>query len=80
MLDEPTSGLDARGADALAGLLCELRDEGRALAVVTHDLAFAEQVADEVLVVDDGRGRQSGDVRGVLNALLAEWDGESGAI
>lgn len=38
MLDEPTFGQDARTWGELVGLLAELRDEGSAIVVVTHDL------------------------------------------
>src|SRR5690606_27759201 len=56
LADEPTAGLDARRARASGELLRELaHDEGRAVLVVTHDLALAEQVADEVVVLDAGR-------------------------
>jgi energy-coupling factor transporter ATP-binding protein EcfA2 len=73
VMDEPTAGLDARGVDMLAGILDDLRSQGRAIAVVTHDLRFARTVADSVLHVNDGRGEQSDDVSGVIDRLMKQW-------
>lgn len=56
LADEPTTGLDPERARAGGALLRSLaHDEGRAVLVVTHDLALAEQVAHEVVVLDAGR-------------------------
>lgn len=56
LADEPTAGLDPARARAAGDLLSALaHDEGRAVLVVTHDLRLAEQVADEVVVLDAGR-------------------------
>ena len=47
--DEPTFGQDSLTWAALADLLADLRDEGRALALVTHDRALVEAIADREL-------------------------------
>lgn len=73
VLDEPTSGLDARGTDALVDQLERLKREGRAIVIVTHDLGFARQMADQVLHLDDGTGSSSDDVDRVIGALVSEW-------
>src|SRR5439155_8458553 len=49
ILDEPTFGQDRRTAVELLGLLAELRDQGRAICFVTHDLPFAAVLADRTL-------------------------------
>ena len=49
VLDEPTFGQDRRTAVELLDLLSSQRDEGRAICFVTHDLAFAEVLADRTL-------------------------------
>ncbi len=49
VVDEPTYGQDARTWAELACLLADLRDEGRALALVTHDEALVSAVADDEL-------------------------------
>ena len=49
VLDEPTFGQDARTWCELLDLLAGLRDDGRALLVVTHDAAFAHALADRTV-------------------------------
>jgi ABC-type branched-subunit amino acid transport system ATPase component len=55
LVDEPTAGLSATEAANTQRLLRALRDEGRALVVVEHNLAVVHGVADRVLVLDAGR-------------------------
>ena len=54
LLDEPFTGLDPVSADRLAERFVALRAAGRALVLVTHDLARAAELADETLVLVDG--------------------------
>lgn len=56
LADEPTGNLDAEAGATVLELLGRLRDEGRALLLVTHDPA-ATAIADRVLRLDDGRLR-----------------------
>jgi len=51
VLDEPTFGQDARTWRELLTLLAELRDDGRAVLAVTHDLPFAAALADRPLAL-----------------------------
>lgn len=55
LLDEPTKGLDPAARMHVAHELLRLRDEGRTVVLVTHDLAFASAVADEVSLLFDGQ-------------------------
>jgi len=55
LLDEPFTGLDRPAARRLGARLRELRDAGRGLVVVTHDLHLASQIADPALVLHRGR-------------------------
>ena len=57
MLDEPFSGLDQASAEGLARRLTSLRDSGRSLVLVTHDLQRAGNLADSVLILERGRVR-----------------------
>jgi polar amino acid transport system ATP-binding protein len=54
-LDEPTSALDPEMRGEVLEMLGELRAEGAQFILVTHEMAFARQVADEVAFVADGR-------------------------
>lgn len=55
VLDEPTFGQDAVTWTELVGLLVELRDEGTAMLVVSHDADFVDLVADDVQIMAGGR-------------------------
>jgi ABC-2 type transport system ATP-binding protein len=59
-LDEPTAGVDADGREVVREILGELRDEGVAVLLTTHDLAEAERVTDQFVVIDGGQLRASG--------------------
>jgi len=54
LFDEPTSALDPELVGEVLVVLKELADEGWTMVIVTHELAFAREVADEVLFFDDG--------------------------
>jgi cystine transport system ATP-binding protein len=54
LFDEPTSALDPELVGEVLGVIKELADEGWTMVIVTHELAFARQVADEVIFMDGG--------------------------
>ncbi len=64
LLDEPFTGLDDASVGALVGRLRALREAGRILVVVTHDLDVAEALLDKVAVLKDGRLVAFEDARG----------------
>jgi ABC-2 type transport system ATP-binding protein len=55
ILDEPANGLDPAGIRWLRTLLRRAADEGRAVLVSTHQLAELDQVADDVIIIANGR-------------------------
>ncbi|BBZ34757.1 sulfate/molybdate ABC transporter ATP-binding protein [Mycolicibacterium confluentis] len=74
LLDEPMAALDVTAAPALRRLLREvLREAGRTAIIVTHDLLDALAIADQAVVIDDGRVVESGPVRDVLAAPRSEF-------
>src|SRR4029453_5533486 len=54
LFDEPTSALDPERGGEILGVIKELAEEGSTMVIVTHELAFARQVADEVIFMDGG--------------------------
>ncbi len=52
--DEPTKGLDSERAEQVAVLLRRLLDDGKSLALITHDVAVARRLGGEVAVMRDG--------------------------
>ena len=55
LLDEPTSGLDPKAGAEFMALLRELRGEGRAIFMSTHDIFRAKEEADRLGIMKDGR-------------------------
>jgi ABC-2 type transport system ATP-binding protein len=51
LLDEPTSGLDPASARHVRDLIAQLRRDGRAVLVSTHNLAEAEELADRIAII-----------------------------
>ncbi len=58
ILDEPTSTLSAAETDRLFALVQRLRDEGVAIMYVTHRLSEVRALADDLVVLRDGRLQQ----------------------
>ncbi|MEU6545749.1 ABC transporter ATP-binding protein [Streptomyces sp. NPDC046859] len=54
-LDEPTTGLDAEGRQATWQLVRELRDAGTTVLLTTHYLEEAEDLADRLAILHEGR-------------------------
>jgi len=55
LLDEPTSGLDPEATAQLSVLLAGLRDAGKAILMVSHDLEVTRGIADRYLFLAKGR-------------------------
>jgi polar amino acid transport system ATP-binding protein len=54
LFDEPTSALDPELVGDVLGVMRRLAEEGMTMMVVTHEMAFAREVADRVLFMDGG--------------------------
>jgi ABC-2 type transport system ATP-binding protein len=68
-LDEPTTGLDPHGRIDIWQLLDELRAKGRTLLLTTQDMSEAERLADNILVIDEGRVIAGGTVEQLTNQI-----------
>jgi ABC-type polar amino acid transport system ATPase subunit len=60
LFDEPTSALDPEIADEVLKVMRDLALAGMTMIVVTHEMKFAERVADRVLLLDQGRILEEG--------------------
>jgi polar amino acid transport system ATP-binding protein len=67
LFDEPTSALDPEMTAEVLDMIKELREEGRDFILVTHEMGFARQVADQVALLADGRIVEAGPVLQVLD-------------
>ncbi len=54
LFDEPTSALDPELVGEVLQVMKELAKEGMTMAVVTHEMGFAREMADRVIVMDNG--------------------------
>jgi polar amino acid transport system ATP-binding protein len=72
LFDEPTSALDPElGLEVLA-VMRDLADEGMTMIVVTHEMHFARDVSDRVMVMADGRVLELGPSEQVMTAPTHE--------
>ncbi|MEE1927569.1 ABC transporter ATP-binding protein [Streptomyces sp. TRM 70351] len=70
LLDEPTSFLDITHQYQLLGLLARLRDEGRTVVAVLHDINQACRFADHLVAMKDGRVVAEGAPAEIVDAAL----------
>ena len=59
--DEPTSALDPELTGEVLKVIKELADKNTTMIIVTHEMAFARDVANQVIFMDDGYILEQGD-------------------
>jgi polar amino acid transport system ATP-binding protein len=67
LFDEPTSALDPELVGEVLGVIKKLAQEGMTMVVVTHEMGFAREVANELVFMDDGVVVERGTPRDVLS-------------
>jgi polar amino acid transport system ATP-binding protein len=67
LFDEPTSALDPELVGEVLAVMKKLASEGMTMLVVTHEMGFAREVADQLVFMDGGVIVESGDPREVLS-------------
>ena len=60
LFDEPTSALDPEMVGEVLEVMRKLAKEGLTMIIVTHEMAFARDVSDKVLFMDDGKILEQG--------------------
>ncbi|RST84964.1 amino acid ABC transporter ATP-binding protein [Aquibium carbonis] len=77
LLDEVTSALDPELVGEVLNVIRRLADDGMTMAIVTHEMAFAADVADRILFLDEGRivveGKPDETIRNPTNERLASF-------
>jgi polar amino acid transport system ATP-binding protein len=68
LFDEPTSALDPELVGDVLAVMRDLARDGTTMVVVTHEMGFAREVADEVVFMDDGMVVEQGPPRSVIDA------------
>lgn len=73
LLDEPVAGLNPEETAEIAGLLRHLRQQGKTMLLVEHDMMLVMDVADQVVVLDGGKKIAAGPPEEVqTNPLVLE--------
>ena len=65
--DEPTSALDPELTGEVLKVIRNLAENNTTMIIVTHEMAFARDVADQVIFMDDGYVVEAGDPKEVIN-------------
>jgi ABC-2 type transport system ATP-binding protein len=81
ILDEPFSGLDPVNTEILKSILIDLRNQGKALILSTHQMNQVEELCDRVLMVNQGSAVLYGGLREIKagyqqNTVLLDMEGE----
>lgn len=70
--DEPTSSLDPELIDDVLRVMKKLASEGTTMVVVTHEMGFAQEVANKVYFMDEGVVVESGTPKDIFNYAKEE--------
>ena len=67
ILDEPTTGIDFGRSLQIMRLLQRLKDRGKAVIVITHDLYLAAEFAERIIILKDGKKFADGSTKEILS-------------
>ena len=85
ILDEPFAGLDPVNTELLKGMFADLRNQGKAVILSTHQMNQVEELCDRILMVNNGRAILYGDLSEIKsryqdNSILLDFKGELGEV
>jgi ABC-2 type transport system ATP-binding protein len=85
VLDEPFAGLDPVNVELLKEMLFNLRNQGKALILSTHQMNEIEELCDRILMINHGRSVLYGNLAEIKskyrsNSVLLEFEGELGEV
>ena len=83
IMDEPFSGLDPVNTELMKNIVSDLRNDGKAIILSTHQMNQVEEICDRVLMVNDGREVLYGNIEDVKakfrkHSVQVNVDGEIG--
>lgn len=70
--DEPTSALDPELTGEVLKVIKSLRDDGRTMIIVTHEIGFAKSVSDKIVFMSDGVIEESGNAKDLIENPRSE--------
>jgi ABC-2 type transport system ATP-binding protein len=85
ILDEPFSGLDPVNTELLKGMVVDLKNQGKAVILSTHQMNQVEELCDRILMVNHGRAVLYGNLAEIKskyqnNSVFVDFQGELGDI
>jgi ABC-2 type transport system ATP-binding protein len=85
ILDEPFAGLDPVNTELLKEMFLDLRNQGKAVILSTHQMNQVEELCDRILMVNNGQAVLYGDLTEIRsryrgNSVLLDFEGELGEI
>lgn len=85
IIDEPFSGLDPVNTDMIKSMIFRLKDEGRTIVMSIHEMHQVEEMADRLVMIDQGRRVLYGPVDEVRqqyaeNAVIVSGEGDWAAL
>jgi len=85
ILDEPFAGLDPVNTELLKGMFSDLRNQGKAVILSTHQMNQIEELCDRILMINHGRSVLYGKLAEIKskyrsNSVLLEFEGKLGEV
>jgi len=85
ILDEPFAGLDPVNTELLRGMFTDLRDQGKAVILSTHQMNQVEELCDRILMMNNGQNVLYGNLSEIKsryrgNSVLLDFKGELGKV
>jgi ABC-2 type transport system ATP-binding protein len=85
VLDEPFAGLDPVNTELLKGMLADLRNQGKAIILSTHQMNQVEELCDRILMINNGQDVLYGDLSEIKaryrgNSVVLDFEGELGEV
>jgi ABC-2 type transport system ATP-binding protein len=85
ILDEPFAGLDPVNTELLKGMFADLRNQGKAVILSTHQMNQVEELCDRILMINNGRAVLYGNLSEIKaryrgNSLRLDCEGEMGEV
>ncbi len=76
VLDEPTAGLDGRTARKMSEVFLRLRQQGKTLVLITHNIDLVAELSTHIIVLEEGKIRHEGTTRDLLSDPdFPSWSG-----
>ncbi len=85
VLDEPFTALDPVNTELLKKMVVDLRAEGKAIILSTHQMSQVEELCDRILMIDHGHAVLYGDLKDIKakyrsHSVIVDFEGELGRI